>query len=234
MKRLVLLSSIALLLSSSAAMAAASFDVAVGLKINENSRIFLNVANETWHPAEPTAIVRRCSNPEDDFPVISYLAYQSHRSPQYILSLRQMGYGWSDIFFHLNVSPRVLFAGIDRDPGPPFGKAWGYWQNEHRTHYSAKSQYRLSDRDVVALVRIQTAARHFGTNAYAVMDARDGGRRADVYAANRWRERNHRDTWYHPGEPDRHHRRNWDQGDERDRDHRRGGDQWYESDNHQD
>ena len=70
----------------------------------------MNVATETWRPLSPTTIIRRCEDPEDDFPVVAFLAYHSHRSPGHILILRQAGYGWSDIFFHLNVSPSVLFV----------------------------------------------------------------------------------------------------------------------------
>jgi hypothetical protein len=229
MKRFLLLISLIALLSGSASLAATSFDVAVGVRVNEDTRIFLNVANETWRPTAPTTILRRCANPEDDFPVIAFLAYQSHRSPDYILSLRQAGYDWSDIFFRLNVSPGVLFAGMDRDPGPPYGKAWGHWKREHVSYEGGRSRYRLSDRDVIALVKIQTAARHFGTSAYAVVHDRDGARRADVYAANRWRERHGRDTWSRDDNRDRHHRRDSERGDdhrdgdgERPRDH--GGD----------
>lgn len=224
MKRHLLLTPFILLLSGSAALAATYFDVTVGVRVNEDSRIFLNLTNETWRPPTPTTIIRRCEDPEDDFPVIAFLAYHSHRSPRYILSLREAGYDWSDILFHLRISPRVLFVGIDRDPGPPYGKAWGQWKKNRRSYEGGRLRYRLSDRDVVALVKIQTAARHFGTSAYAVIDAQDGGRRVDAYAANRWRERHGRDTWDRGRDRDRRHRRDWNGEDdhrERDRDRHR-------------
>ena len=224
MKRFLLLTLCILIFSGSAALAATYFDVAVGVRVNEDTRIFLNVANETWRPPAPTRIIRRCANPEEDFPVVAFLAYHSHRSPDYILGLRQAGYGWSDIFFHLNVSPKVLFVGIDQDPGPPYGKAWGYWKKNRSSYTGGRSRYRLSDRDVVALVKVQTAARHFGMNPDSVIDARDGRRRADVYTANRWRERHGRDTWDRDGDRDRRHRRNSDRdadNRDRERDHHR-------------
>jgi hypothetical protein len=124
MKKILLPAFLVLLLSGSASLAATYFDVTVGLRVNEDSRIFLNVANETWRPSGPTTIIRQCADPEDDFPVIAFLAYHSHRSPASILRLRRAGYDWSEIFYRLDVSPRVLFVGIDRDPGPPYGKAW--------------------------------------------------------------------------------------------------------------
>ena len=202
-KRILLSTLFILLLSGSASLAATYFDVAVGVRVNEDTRIFLNVANETWRPPAPTTIIRRCANPEDDFPVIAFLAYHSHRSPRYILRLRQAGYEWSEIFYRLDVSPRVLFVGIDRDPGPPYGRAWGSWRRHRGSSSYGRSRYRLADEDVVALVRIQTAARHFGVSAYSV--AHDGRSRVDVYTANRWRERHGRDRWDRDGARD--HRR---------------------------
>jgi hypothetical protein len=225
MKRILLPAFFVLLLSGSASLAATYFDVTVGLRVNEDSRIFLNVANETWRPSGPTTIIRQCADPEDDFPVIAFLAYHSHRSPASILRLRRAGYDWSEIFYRLDVSPRVLFVGIDRDPGPPYGKAWGYWRRQGDSSYGnsyygrtsyGRTRFSLSDRDVVDLVKIQTTARHFGTSAYSVISAQGGSRRVDAYAANRWRERHGRNRW---DRDDYYHDRNRRDYD-RDRDHR--------------
>jgi len=228
MKRLLLLSCLVLSLSGGALFAATQFDVTVGVRVNEDSRIFLNLANETWRPAGATEIVRRCPNPEDDFPVVAFLAYHSHRSPGYILSLRQAGYDWSDIFFQLNVNPRVLFVGIDRDPGGIYHNAWIEWSRTGRTDryggygyggYGRRPQYRLSDRDVVSLVQVQTAARHMNRSAFTVIML-DMGRRPDVYLARHWRERNGRDTWNrYDGRHGRDRNADYDRYD--DRDHRR-------------
>ena len=193
MKRLLICAPLVLLLSGGASRAAVSFDVAVGMDVNEDTRIFLNVTNQVWHPAVATTVVRGCPYPEDDFPVIAFLSYHSHRSPSFILNLRNEGYSWSEIFFQLNVSPSVLFVGIDRDPGPPYGKAWGYWQKHYRP--GARVRYRLADRDVIGLVKVQTVSRHFAAKPLAVIESQRDGRGPEVYAANRWRERHGRATW---------------------------------------
>jgi hypothetical protein len=220
-----------LLIAGGAAYPSSSVDVAVGVRVNENTRIFLNVTNQTWRPPIAPAIVQRCAVPEDDFPVVAFLAFHSHVSPSYILRLREDGYGWGDIFYRLHVSPGVLFVGIDQDPGPPYGRAWGNWRGNRR--YGAYPRYRLSDRDVVALVKIQTAARHFGVTPYEVIVAQHGGRGVEDYTADRWRERNGRQTWDRYPDRDRGRRGRWngDAGQDRhrrqqDRDgyHNDGGD----------
>jgi hypothetical protein len=183
----------ALLVSVGIAQGGVGYDVAVGMNLNEDTRIFLNVTNQTWRPPVAATFIQGCADPEDDFPVIAFLAYHSHRSPSFVLNLRREGYGWSDIFFQLNVQPSVLFVGIDRDPGPPYGKAWGYWKKHYRP--GTRTRYRIPDRDIVGLVKVQTASRHFGASPFAIIDAQRDGRRPEVFTANRWKQKNGRQTW---------------------------------------
>jgi hypothetical protein len=193
MKRILLGAGIALLLMCGMARADVGFDVAVGMNLNEDTRIFLNVTNQTWQPAVATTLIQGCADPGADFPVIAFLAYHSHRSPSFILNLRKEGYGWADIFFQLHVQPSVLFVGIDHDPGPPYGNAWGYWKKHYRP--GTRQLYRISDRDIVGLVKVQTASRHFGASPFAVIDAQRNGRRPEAYTADRWKQKNGRPTW---------------------------------------
>jgi hypothetical protein len=173
--------------------AAVSVDVAMGMNVNEDTRIFLNVSNQVWRPAMPVTVIERMRYPEDDFPVVAFLAYHTHRDPGAILSLRYEGYPWAEVLFRLNVSPSVLFVGMDRDPGPPYGNAWGYWKKNSRP--GMHRRVRFSDRDVVGLVKVQTAARHFGASPFAVIDAQRQGKRVESYTANRWRSKQGRQTW---------------------------------------
>jgi hypothetical protein len=189
--RLAPCAALALLFSGGSARSAVSFDVAVGMNVNEDTRIFLNVTNQVWHP--PATFIQECRYPEDDFPVVSFLAYQSHRDPSFILHLRSEGYPWSEIFYRLRVDPGVLFIGIDHDPGPPYGKAWGYWRKNGGP--GRHERMRFSDRDVVGLVKVQTVSRHFGASPYSVMEGQRRGERVEYYTANRWRERHGRQTW---------------------------------------
>jgi hypothetical protein len=196
MNRFLLGTALALGLAGGVARASVEFDVALGMNLNEDSRIFLNVTNQTWRPAVATTVIQSCPNPEDDFPVIAFLAYHSHRSPTFILNLRKEGYGWSDIFYQVNVQPSVLFVGIDRDPGPPYGKAWGNWRKHYRP--GVRDRYRISDRDVVGLVKVQTASRHLGASPFSVIEAQQKGRRPEAYTVEHWRQNHGRETWVSP------------------------------------
>ena len=195
-KRLALFAPLMLLIAGGTARASVGYDIAVGMNVNEDTRIFLNVTNQVWRPA-PAAFIHECRYPADDFPVVSFLAHHSHRPPSFILHLRSEGYPWYEIFYRLHVDPGVLFVGIDRDPGPPYGNAWGYWKKH--SHHGRYQRVRFSDRDIVGLVKVQTASRHFGASPYDFMNDRRQGRRVEYTTAERWRGKNGRDTW--SGEP---------------------------------
>jgi hypothetical protein len=159
---------------------------------------------------------------EADLPTILFLAHESGRSPRYIVDLRSRGMGWMDISRRCGVSVDVLFSGFDRDPGPPYGRAWGHWRN--------RAGFRLSDREFQDLVQVQLGSRWTGYRPYQVIQYRRQGRSVPVLVAERrgrpygdhWsdRDRNDRDR------RDRDDRYDRDRGDRRGRDRDRNDDDW--------
>jgi len=166
--------------------AAVFYDATVRLNLGDDDRIFLNVANDYFAPPPAVAatIVERCPSPVDDYPVIMLLARASKRPPEEILKLRLDYLPWSDILFRLNVSPAVLFAGLDRDPGPPYGKAWGYWR-----HHPRGERFEIRDRDVVELAKLQVAAGYHHVSPYSIVTERTRGVRVEHYVAEKNRGR---------------------------------------------
>jgi hypothetical protein len=166
------------------ARAATFYDVTLGLGLGDDARVFLNVTNDYFAPPPAVGmdLVRRCPDPVDDYPVILLLARASRRRPDEILRLRLDYYSWSDIMFRLRIPPSVLFVGLDRDPGPPYGRAWGYWRkHEHEERYG----YR--DRDIVELAKLQVAAGYHHQSPYPIAAERGRGVTVEqfVYEKNR-------------------------------------------------
>ena len=106
------------------------YNATIGMRVNDDARFFLNLTNQHYAVPESTAVavVNRCPRPQDDYPVVMLLARLSGHSADAILSMRLQGQPWVDVFARTQVSPDVLFVGMDRDPGPPYGHAWGYWK----------------------------------------------------------------------------------------------------------
>jgi len=166
------------------AVAGVSYDVTVGLNVGDDTRIFLNMTNDQFAPPqrEATALVRRCRRPENDYPVVLFLSHASGVAPGRVLDLRLQGLSWADVMFRLRIGPRVLFARIDRDPGPPYGKAWGHYKKHRKGGRSA-----LTDGDIIGLTKLQIAARHYGVAPQTIVSERRKGVSIEQYAAAKHR-----------------------------------------------
>lgn len=191
-----------LLAAIGAARAGVSYDVTVGLPIGDDARVFLNITNRTYAPPQETAttLIRRCPHPEDDYPVVLFLSQAAGRPPAAILDLRLRGMAWADILFSLHVRPGVLFTGLDRDPGPPYGKAWGHWKKQ------PKDRLVIGDREFVDLVKIQVTTRHYGVSPYTVIAERRKGTTVERYVRSRHEARTERASSHPPraGKPKGH------------------------------
>jgi hypothetical protein len=91
--------------------------------------------------------------------VALFLAAESGHPLRHIVKLRAGGHSWEVIFARAEVSLAILFRGIDRDPGPPYGKAWGHWKKQPKSA-------RLSDTDISSWVEIQIGHRLSGSSTF--------------------------------------------------------------------
>lgn len=156
--------------------AAIDFDITAGLRLSDDVQLFLNLSNDHYHPDAGVAveILHRVPHPGDDFPVLLFLAAESGRDLNFIWKLRLSGMSWSAILVHTGVGPHRLFVGMDRDPGPPYGNAWGHWRRNRRHHQGG---FAISDDEFTSLVKIQITANHFGISPLEVVrDHRNGKR----------------------------------------------------------
>ena len=165
-------------------LAGVAYDVTVGLDLADDTRVFLNVTNDHFAPPEreATALVRRCRRPEDDYPVVLFLSHASGVPAGKVLDLRLQGLSWADVMFHLRLGPGVLFARLDRDPGPPYGKAWGHYKNHKKG-----GRMVFTDGDVIGLTKLQIAAGYYGVNPYTILSERGKGVSIEKYTATKQR-----------------------------------------------
>lgn len=161
-------------------------DAGLAIDISDDARFFLNLSNRHYAPPQPVAVdvLRRCPRPSDDFPVALFLAEAAHRSPTAILEMRLGGRSWGEIMVSLKLTPDVLFIGMDRDPGPPYGRAWGHWKK----HRGSKKPYRLDDSDIVSLVKLQTVSAYYRVSPYRVTTEIQRGQTVEAYAVAHGRQ----------------------------------------------
>jgi len=152
------------------ARAGASFDFLFSMdQVGDDHQYFLNLAvgNYGYGRAVLEPVLPRLRYVEVDLPVVLFLANESGRGVDSIVALRARGMPWSAVFVELGVPLDVLFAGIDQDPGPPYGRAWGHWRNNPRG-------VRLDDGEVASLVEVQIGSRLAGVRPGELARGRGG------------------------------------------------------------
>lgn len=124
--------------------------------------------HETLGLPEP-AIVRLLDRglPEPELPAVGWIAHQTGAPVERIANLRRGGMPFVDIALHLGSGPEIFYVPFDADPGPPYGKAWGYYRNRPRANWRA---IRLADVDVVHLSHLKLMSRHYGVPAARVVE----------------------------------------------------------------
>ncbi len=163
------------------ALAGASFDFLFSMdRVGNDNQYFLNLAvsNYGYDRAVLEPVLPRLRYVEADLPVVLFLAHASGRSVQVIVDLRAGGLSWSVVFTRLHVPFDLLFAGIDRDPGPPYGKAWGYWRKNPRA-------VQLTDGDVRGLAQVQVGARTAGLSPFDLARGKGQGKAVAVMVAEK-------------------------------------------------
>jgi len=164
-------------------------------RVSSDDQYFLNVAVSNY--GYPREVVEPClprlRDPDEDLPVVLFVARESGRPVNAIVDLRARGLSWSVIFGRCGVPYDVLFTDIEQDPGPPYGRAWGYWRKHPKRLY-------FSDGDIRGLVRVQTAHRVCGVPAYDIARARGRGESVAVFVADK--KEGHGHHWQHGNDND--------------------------------
>jgi hypothetical protein len=149
-----------------------------GITNDDQLLLHLAVGDYGYSRREIEPVLPRIRSVEDDLPIVLFLAAASGKSVEFIVGLRSESLPWSAVFGRAGVSQDLLFVGIDRDPGPPYGKAWGHWKKNPK-------KLALSDDDIRGLVTVQTGRRLTGLSALDIARAQGQGKSVAVVVADK-------------------------------------------------
>jgi hypothetical protein len=117
----------------------------------------------------------------DDLAVALFLHRHSGRSLDELYALRhQRGLTWWEIGVRFGVPVDVWYVPVGHDPGPPYGKAYGYWKKHGRNR--ARTVV-LSDAECRDLVALRVAHEYFGVPVDVAVAWRSEGNLRDVMSA---------------------------------------------------
>ena len=175
----------ALLASPAAAGVGVSVDVLWSPNPDNDLHVGLHASNMAYPlPRERvTPIFQEMDNPYDDYPVLAFVAYTSHVDIRTVWGYRRQGHAWFDVMVHFGVRPSALFVSLPSPPGPPYGKAYGYWK-KHRNGLPARY---VPDADMRFWVGLRSVSRYTGSPVDAVFEWHKAGNRPERYAGNHYR-----------------------------------------------
>ncbi|HTK82074.1 MAG TPA: hypothetical protein VL633_07260 [Bacteroidota bacterium] len=124
-------------------------------------------------PEREVIVVRDRSIPDEEIPVVFFIAQRAHVQPVEVIDLRNRGQSWMDISLHYGIGPEVYYVPATQVSGPPYGRAYGYYRQKPRRQWKT---IRLSDEDVVNMVNLRFVSNQYHYSAPEVMKMRSSGK----------------------------------------------------------
>lgn len=150
-------------------------DVNVGLSIGENGlqSFYLAIGSYYNVPEKTVVVVHERRIPDEELPVVFFLAQQAKVSPDVVINLRLSGQSWMDIAFHYGLTAQAFYVPLAVVPGPPYGKAYGYYKNRPQSKWK---EIRLSDADIVNFMNLKFVSGYYGYSPDEIVKMRGAGK----------------------------------------------------------
>lgn len=167
----------------------AGIDIAFGttVQIDDDTDIYLAISTRYFDRAggDIHRWNRQCDNP-DDLAVALFISRHSGEDPDAVFAMHKSGLAWWEVSVRLGVKPEVWFVPVKRDPGPPYGKAYGHWHKHGRRQ---PGEMRLTDEDLRNLVAVRLLHDYYGVSVEVAMEWRSSGRGLREITAGEYRKR---------------------------------------------
>jgi hypothetical protein len=220
MKKIIILFIALMFLVPAAPALAQNVSTGISISNGELQSFYLAIGDYYRVPESRVVYVKQHYRlPDEELPVVFFLASRAHVDPQVIIDLRlRQRMSWLNITFHYGLTPEIYYVPVKR-VGPPYGNAYGHYK-KHGHDYK---KVVLVDADVVNLVNLRFMSEYHGVAAEVVMDRRGKGERFAVINDDFHKEKGkHRDNDNGKGKgkdkDDKH-----DKKDKKDKDDKHGG-----------
>jgi hypothetical protein len=134
------------------------------------SGFHLSIGNHYQVPEREIVVVRERGIPEEELPVVFFLAKNARVAPQVVMDLRLHHRSWDDITMHLGLSPEIFYVPVKG--GPPHGHAYGHYKKHQKGGWA---KVHLSDAEIVNQVNLNFLSRQYGYDPAQIMKMRDHG-----------------------------------------------------------
>lgn len=152
---------------------ATNIDMGVSISDEGLRGFYLSVGDYYRIPYREVVIIRERGIFYEEVPVVLFIAQRARVEPSVIIDLRLRNKSWMDIIIHFGLSPEIFYVPVRVVPGPPYGKAYGYYKNKPKKEWK---KIALDDDDIVNLVNLRFISQHYGYSADNVVRMREKGK----------------------------------------------------------
>lgn len=145
----------------------------------------------------------------DDFSIVAFLSNHSGLSIEAVWRHRLGGASWYDVAERCRVPMDVVMVRCDKDHGPPYGKAWGYWKKHPRP---GDRTFFLDDMDFQRMVEVHTLSKATGKKPDEIIQGLKGGESFSKWAGRVGREKHGKGQGAHGKQGGDDHKGQKDQG----------------------
>lgn len=148
--------------------------VSVGVSADEDGlkSFYFAIGDHYRVPEKEVVVVQERHVPDDELPVVFHIAKRAGISSVKIIDLRLDGMSWMDITLRLGLTAEIFYVPVEKQPGPPYGNAWGHFKNGKKTGWK---EVRLSDPDIVNWVNLSFMSKEWGMTPEEVIKLRSDG-----------------------------------------------------------
>lgn len=166
---------LALIFLSPISNSEAAVDLGVSIGDEGLRGFYLAVGDYYRVPEREVIIVKERHIPDEEIPVVFFIAQSARVRPATIIDLRLRGKTWMDISLHFGLSPEIFHVPVREVvvTGPPYGKAYGYYKKKPRKEWR---KIVLDDDDVINLVNLRFISKHYSYEPEKVIKLREGGK----------------------------------------------------------
>jgi len=180
----------AAVLSTLASVAVAGTQVNAGISVSDDGvkGFYLAIGQAYNVPEREVIAVHERRIPDDEIPVVYFIARQARVQPNVVIEFRLGGHSWFEVSRHFGLGPDVYYVECREVPKGPYGRAIGYYRNRPRSEWK---QIRLADDDIVNLVNVRFAADRYHYRPEEVIRLRENNHSYVVVNREAQRGRHH-------------------------------------------
>ena len=158
-----------------------SSDVNIGVTADRDGIKEFQFSVGTFYdvPQRDIEKVRARSLPDNELTVVFFLSKRMEVSPEFLVDLRLSGMSWMEITLKYGLTAEIYYVNFSASPGPPYGKAWGYYNKTRRKNWG---KIRLDDSDIINLVNLKFLAdKHQCSPDRIIRMVKKGGSFANIH-----------------------------------------------------